>query len=337
MAQNLKRIDAIPWLQRSGAPWRQLDDAAQHALVRLAIASNIPRLQVFGVLESVLLHGNAGGRREAARALAEFHGAEANALALKALDDPDPQVQAHIVAQLRGRGIPGVLPGLVEMVDSPHAVIRKAAQESLAEFSFRRFLGSFDLLDDDVRRSTGLLVKKIDPQTGPLLKEELHSPVRTRRLRALAIARLIDLVERLEEPIRKLLADDDDHMVRMEAAAALGRSDSEASRLALERALGDRSETVRETAARSLQERAAHAAEPRKGMARSPGEMMHALWNHVGKPHTSPKRQRGSATPAALAGASGWRSTAYCSRSEAAWTIWAIRSKAGPAASTRAR
>ncbi len=221
------------------------------------MASNIPRLQVFGVIENVLLHGNGGGRREAARALAEFHGAEANALALKALEDPDPQVQAHIVAQLRSRGIPGVLPGLVEMVDSPHAVIRKAAQESLAEFSFRRFLGSFDLLDDDVRRSTGLLVKKIDPQTGPLLKDELRSPVRTRRLRALAIVRLIDMVDRLEEPIVKLLEDDEDHMVRMEAATALGRSDSETSRLALERALGDRSETVRENAQRSLQERAA--------------------------------------------------------------------------------
>jgi hypothetical protein len=262
VAQNLKRIDAIAWLCRGQAPWRQLDDAAQHALVRLAMASNIPRLQVFGVLESVLQHGNAGGRREAARALAEFHGAEANALALKALEDPDPQVQAHIVAQLRSRGIPGVLPGLVGMVDSPHAVIRKAAQESLAEFSFRRFLGSFDLLDDEVRQSTGLLVKKIDPQTGPLLKEELHSPVRTRRLRALAIARLIDIVDRLEEPIAKML-EDDDHMVRMEAAAALGRSGGELSRLALERALGDTSEAVRQSAQRSLQERAARAPQAR--------------------------------------------------------------------------
>ena len=59
------------------------------------------------------------------------------------------------------------------MVDSPHAVIRKAAQESWRS-PVPPLLGSFDLLDDDVRRSTGLLVKKIDPQTGPLLKDELR-------------------------------------------------------------------------------------------------------------------------------------------------------------------
>ena len=245
VAQNLKRIDSIAWLHGGEAPWRQLDDAAQHALVRLAVAANIPRMQVFGVLESVLRHGNAGGRREAARALADFHGAEANALALKALEDPDPQVQAHIVAQLRSRGIPGVLPGLVGMVDSPHAVIRKAAQESLAEFSFRRFLGAFDLLDDEVRQSTGLLVKKIDPQTGPLLREELHSPVRTRRLRALAIAR----ADRHRRPAggadRRDVGGRGPHGAHG-GGGGLGPQRGEASRLALERALDDTSEAVRQ-------------------------------------------------------------------------------------------
>ena len=90
-------------------------------------------------------------------------------------------MQAHIVGQLRGRGIPGILPVLLEMVDSPHAVVRKAARESLAEFSFRRYVAAFEMLDDEVRQSTGMLVKKIDPQTVPLLREEMRSLVRTRR------------------------------------------------------------------------------------------------------------------------------------------------------------
>jgi len=255
VAQNLKRMDSIAWLRKGQTLWRQLDDAAQHAVVRLLMASNIPRQQALATIEAVLAHGRSGGRREAARALADFPGAEANALALKMLNDADPHVQAHVVSQLRGRGIPGILHGLVEMVDSPHAVVRKAARESLAEFNFRRYLAAFEMLDEEVRQGTGLLVKKIDPQTVPLLREELRSPMRTRRLRALAIARLIQVVEPLEKAIIELL-EDKDHMVRMAAAAALAQSRSAASYEALERALNDSSEVVRRAAQQAFLERA---------------------------------------------------------------------------------
>jgi len=132
-------------------------------------------------------------------------------------------------------------------------VVRKAARESLDEFSFSRFLAAFDMLDDEVRRSTGTLVKKIDPQTVPLLRAEMESRVRTRRLRALVIARTIDLVARLEEEIIKLLHDDD-HLVRAEAAAALGLNESTGSRDALHAALEDGSATVQEAAKKSLQQ-----------------------------------------------------------------------------------
>jgi HEAT repeat protein len=254
VGQNLKRITAVSWLRLGGMFLDQLDAAAQHGVVRLVMHSGVPRLPAFSALEHILLHGKPAGRREAARALAEFHGADANVLALKALDDPDAQVQANILAHLRRRGIPGALPRLLEMVDSRHAAVRKAARDSLIEFTFRRFLGAFDMLDEEVRRSTGLLVKKIDPQTSPLLREEMESVVRTRRLRALAIARAIEAVETLEEQVIELLHDED-HLVRAEAVAALAVCPTEASGRALENALSDRSPIVQEAAKKSIQER----------------------------------------------------------------------------------
>ena len=36
-----------------------------------------------------------------------------------------------------------------------HALVRKAARKSLAEFNFPRFLAAFDMLDEDVRPFTG--------------------------------------------------------------------------------------------------------------------------------------------------------------------------------------
>ena len=133
------------------------------------------------------------------------------------------------------------------------------------------------MLDDQVRQSTGMLVKKIDPQTVPQLKEEMGSPMH-RRLRAPMIARLIDVVGPLEETILGLL-EDEDHMVRMEAAAALG--------LARARPAGKPSSAPPATAAKSSARlpsgawRSSFAAcrrtkQPRMGK----GEAMHGLWDH---------------------------------------------------------
>jgi HEAT repeat protein len=255
VAQNLKRIDSIPWLTGDRRLLEQLDDASQHALVRLVVTASIPRQQAYAMVEQVLLHGKPGGRQEAARALAEFHGADANALAVRATEDPDPHVLANLVPQLRGRGIPGILPRLLEMVQSPYEVVRRAAKESLAEFNFKRFLASFDLMDEEVRRSTGLLVKKIDSQTVPLLKEELKSPIRTRRIRGLVITRNIDAVADVEAEVVALL-DDEDHMVRLEAVSVLTQATTESSSLALRRAMADKSEMVREAARCGLEQQA---------------------------------------------------------------------------------
>ena len=253
VAQNLKRIETFAWLNGDGPALDQIDDACQHALVRLVVVSGVPRPQVLELLRRILRHGKPGGRREAARAICEFRGAEANSLAIAALDDPDPQVQANIALQLRGRGIPGILPRLLELIESRYDVVRRAARESLAEFNFKRYVTAFDILDDEVRRSTGVLVRKIDPQTPALLREELTSPIRSRRLRGLTIALTIGLVEAVEDRIIALL-EDEDHIVRIEAAKALGQSSGAASRTALEVSLGDSSEAVRQAAHRSLLE-----------------------------------------------------------------------------------
>ena len=252
VTQNLKRIRSIAWLSCSQEFLAQLDNAAQHALVRMVMISALPREQAFATIKQVLEHGKPGGRREAATALAEFSGVDSNYVAMRALDDPDPQVQANVLGQLRHRGIPGILPHLIGMVDSPHAVIREAARESLSEFTFKRFLASFDMLDEEVQRTTGNLVKKVDPQTVPLLHEELKSRVRSRRLRALAIVRAIDVAEQLEPTIIELL-DDSDHMVRMEVVAALAQSPTPASCQALLRALDDSSEIVREATRKGIE------------------------------------------------------------------------------------
>lgn len=250
LARNLKRIETLPW---AGMPATldALNEQAQEAAVRLAMESGIPRSQAYALVEHVLRRGKPAGRRAAADALDQFRGVDANLAAMAALHDEDPEVQARILVQLRSRGIPGALARLVEMIDSPHAIVRAAARQSLEEFTFPRYLATFDLLDDEVRESTGELVKKVDSQTAPLLQAELESKVRTRRLRGLAVARALRLVQEVEAAIVPLLQDED-HLIRAEAAATLGQSRSEQAREALAEAIYDRSLAVREAARKSL-------------------------------------------------------------------------------------
>jgi HEAT repeat protein len=253
VTQNLKRVDHLSWIKDNLAVLDPLDESAQHSAMQLVLATRMKRSDVFQVVEHLLRHGNVGGRRAAIAALAGFNGTEANALALAAIDDPDPRVQATALGQLRQRGIPGALNRLVEMINSPHEVVRDALRETLAEFNCERFMAAFDMLDESVRRSTGALVRKIDPRTVPMLQEEFGSPLRTKRLRAIEITLAVNCAAELEGSLIRLL-DDEDHLVRAAAARALGQAGTPAARQALQAALADRSETVQEAAHESLEQ-----------------------------------------------------------------------------------
>src|SRR5262249_34380722 len=126
-AQNLRRIDSIPWMQDQINLVDELDEAAQQGAIQFALACNISRATRYRLIEHLLRFGKPGGRRAAAHAVAAFHGAEATQLVQEALQDPDPQVRAHVLVQLRPRGVSGALPYLLSMLDEPHEVVRTAA------------------------------------------------------------------------------------------------------------------------------------------------------------------------------------------------------------------
>jgi HEAT repeat protein len=250
-AKNLKRVDKISWIEGHKELIDSLDDAAQHSAIQFVLASGVKRLRAFALVEHLIQHGKTGGRRAAVAVLSKFKGADANTHLTKAIDDDDPQVQAYAAMQLRDRSIPGAMSKLIELIDSPHAIVRDASRRSLSEFSFRRYLAAYDMLDEQIRISTGILVSKIDIETISLLLAELGERSRTRRLRAIRVATSMDLVGRAETQIIELL-NDRDHIVRQEAARALSHSETSTAVRALREALLDRSVSVQEVAEDSL-------------------------------------------------------------------------------------
>ncbi len=254
-ATNLRRIERVAWADPKQGLLDQLNEAQQYSAVEFLTHTRVPRRQVFEALRHLAQRGKPAGRRAAVQALAQFPGAEANQLVLEALKDPDPQVQAAAVAQLRQRNIPGALSMLVEALDNPHPLVRKAASEALPEFRFSRYLGSFDTLDDVSRQTTGQMVAKADPQALVQLRQELLARARSRRLRAVEMAVAMGVVPQVQNTLMQLLQDED-HLVRVEAVEALAHGEGSEVDEALRHALQDPSVLVQDAARAVLQRRA---------------------------------------------------------------------------------
>ena len=251
MQKNLNRLQSYAWMNSLGKTMHERPDAEQQCIVRLASASGISREALLDLLEKMLRNGTDEGRRVACEALAPLTGDRPNRLICQALDDVNPEVQAEATRQLRDRHVPGSMTRLLELLDSPHEVVRDAAREALSEFSFENYLARFETLSDDVRNSTGSLVCKVDTEAMPQLLEELASPMRSQRMRAIKMAEAMGVVGQIAESLVERLKDED-HLVRALAAEALHRCPQPFVQEALEEALEDKSSAVKAAARDSL-------------------------------------------------------------------------------------
>ncbi len=249
---NLKKIESLRWLRDDLSLLSKFDENEQCAALATVLASGMKRVQAFEVVRHLLKWGGMAARRDAAKALADFKGAEANEALLLSLNDTDPQVIATLTVQLRDRGIPGAMSRLIELLDNPYEEVRAAARAGLSEFNFPRYLSAFDLLDDEVRRNTGSLVKKIDSDLIPALVRELRAPSRTRRARAIEAAVALSVVPEVAETIIHLLGETD-QFVRVQAIRALANCNTQQVRKVLRRMLVDPIDVVRAEAELSLQ------------------------------------------------------------------------------------
>ena len=250
---SLKRMNHVAWVINQPRLWASWTDEQQHAAVIVATQSGMNRIAVFDFLSWILKKGNVGGRRAAAEALDEFRGMEANEAARQALDDEDPIVLARILVQMRQRGIRVSLSRLMQLADSPHEEVRTAVQKCLGDFTLQRYLSAFDMLNDDIRKTTGLLVKKVDPNLIETLVIELESPARTRRIRALQSIPFLGVGSEVE-PLLLEAIEADDHFVRAEAARAMVNCNSKESQQALREALLDSWSSVQDAAEQTLQD-----------------------------------------------------------------------------------
>jgi hypothetical protein len=219
---NLKRFESFTWLRDDLEILADFDEGEQQGAVQLAMACKMNRLQVFSVVKYVTKNGAVGGRRAAVASLSQFSGAEANELLVEALHDSDPEIQAMAVTQIQDRRTPGAMAALVDLIDSPHEMVRRAVRTSLKEIRFKRYLETFAMLDAETRESVGQLVRRVDPHAIADLIEQLTSSSRSHRLRAVEMAVAMGALKDVKQELRELLADEN-HFVQDAARRALAQ------------------------------------------------------------------------------------------------------------------
>ncbi len=251
--KTLAGMQNIEWAKPGHPAFEQFDDVQQDAAVRLIMASGMKRVDVLPVLEYLLKAGKLGGRRAAAKALADIRLPEAGAVLVHAIRDPDPIVRATLIRQLRQRNVPGAVTLMIRLSDSNHQEVRDALRDSLPEFTFAQLMMNFDSLPDAALHTCCQLVSKLDPEAVPKLGEEMRLPAFSRRYRAVQAACAMNLAPKLEEDLVRLL-EDEEQVVRAAATKALGECPSDNAYEALRYALSDRSLTVREAAELSLRQ-----------------------------------------------------------------------------------
>jgi len=259
------------WLDNDLSMLAGLNEQEQTAAVALVAESGMRPDAVRRTLTWLAEHGASEGRAAAILALKNHQDEDSDSLVLKALKDPDPDVQAAAILQLRERGVPGAMRELLARVDSPYPQVAEAVRVSLAEFTLDRFLGAFDMLDDQVRRQTGELVRRVDPQVVRRLQAEMANAVSARRRRAIEATVVMEMVGELENDLCARLQDDD-HLVRRAAVNALAGQNTPESRQALRGALLDRSPVVRRAVETAL--RGAKAASPKTNANRNDGGVL---------------------------------------------------------------
>lgn len=249
--KNLGRIRSFVWLQSGSQGYTSFNEQDQARCIKLVSASGVKPDDFLDMLENILKRGAPEARWAACEALASIPGDRGNHLVLDAVKDADPKVQAAATRQIRDRHVPGAMAILLQQIDSPHTVVRKATCEALSEFSFANFLAGFEGLHEDARRTTGALVKKVDSKTIDGIISEMEAKSRKRRLRAIEMADIMELVPAVTEELLMLL-EDNDHLIRAAAADALQFSPTGEVQAALRKAASDRSAAVQNAAKSSL-------------------------------------------------------------------------------------
>lgn len=251
--RNLKRMGAPLWLKAALERVGDFSTRQQSALL-LLIQQCVEDCQVrLDMFLQLLDSSRLPVRRQTVAAICEIKGVQANQVISYLVDqEADAHSLAILLPELRKRNVQGAMKRLLAFLDHSHEAVRTAAAQAFQDCNIGRYLAALDHLDEAVRVSTGQLVRKVDPNTDRVVRDELLSGNRIRQMRALIAIRSIGNATELHSAIAQILVNPDPKL-RVAAVGTLANSKNQETRNQLRRCLMDEDPAVRKAAERSLQ------------------------------------------------------------------------------------
>lgn len=261
--ENIARLKRIPLLEKPTDDWFELPAESQAVAVQMVSASRFSRRTKLGIYDEFMARGEPLARMAACEAMGSIELPEVTARLKDLLSDSDPQIAAFAARSLRQHGYGGAVEQLSKLLDHADDTVREIAKKSLQDFTFLRYTGKFDSLDEKARRDLGRIVRSSDDSALDQLRREISAAVLPRKLRGLQMAAAMEVVDELLELLVKQVQHQD-AAVRAEAVQALALSRTKQASDAISKATTDANALVRNRANEALRELEANSPQPEK-------------------------------------------------------------------------
>lgn len=248
---NAGRVKKWVLLETPSDEWFRMPTTAQAVAVQLVSASRFSRRTKLAIYDEVLRQGAPLARLVVCQALGQLELPEAATRLEKLLTDKDPQVVATASKALRRHGSADAVSSLSDLLDHTDETVRDMARAGLKDFTFLRYTGQFDTLDEAKRRQIGRIVAETDSSSDEQLRREIGAASLSRKLRGLQMAAAMGMVDQLLDLVIKQ-ASHQDAAVRAEALQVLATSTNVEAKKVLDAAAADSNALVRKRAVQAL-------------------------------------------------------------------------------------
>jgi len=254
--RNLRQIESISWIGSSDQVFTIVPEELQTAMLTFVLSTGISREEKSEIRQWLVRFGSPEARAAAAEILKELDSETVQEIVCDSLESEDPEVQAWATKQLRSQHVPDALQKLIDQLDNPSVSVQEVARQELHGFDLECLLSRQEVLSPRARGNASRLLEKVDPGYLTKLVNELHNPIRRRRLRAIRGTLAFGWNVEVTDELLGLLQDDDTLIRRaaVEVLAPVHPADVISALAALK---NDPSERVRDTVEKTLAQTAA--------------------------------------------------------------------------------
>ncbi|MAE60975.1 MAG: hypothetical protein CMJ49_06410 [Planctomycetaceae bacterium] len=253
IARTVERVRRIDHLTPLDTTWQTVAPSALPHVGRWVRALSCRHADASGAVERLILHRDRVIRLSGLRALMHIDSDAADQMIATMCFDAEPTLARIALRHLSRRNWSHLPRLMLRLAGSTNTELRRLAEHHFGSYGFTRFWDAWPDLPNDVRRTAGRALMKIDPRFHHQLAERFNASDPRDRLRCVMVVRTIGQPTYYESQLLAMLEDADNRVASAAAAALAAFQDSPRAADALSRAMHHNSPRVRANAVEALE------------------------------------------------------------------------------------